>query len=292
MLHILKFLFLPCFLCAFPFNRQPSDPFITGDGFRAHCDHLFDETNGFYLDPYAVKDGDVVFVKSNKLKEFFQSIHPKIQGSYLIVSHNSDDSAPGPYGHYLDEDKILAWFALNVENFTHPKLHLIPIGIANAEWIHGDTKVLFNTMKKTHEKKHLLYSNFTLHTYPLERGQVYLLLGRAPYCYRSSFKSHPAFLEDIASSKFVLCPRGNGLDTHRLWETLYLGAYPIVKTSSLDPLYAGLPVVVVNDWSEVTKEFLEKKYEELSQQTFSIEPLQMAYWARQIHLAKRKIYPR
>jgi hypothetical protein len=50
---------------------------------------------------------------------------------------------------------------------------------------------------------------------------------------------------------FVISAAGNGLDCHRTWELLYLGAIVITKTSSLDRLFAGLPVVIVKDWCEV-----------------------------------------
>mmetsp|Transcript_4655 Transcript_4655/g.5988 ORF Transcript_4655/g.5988 Transcript_4655/m.5988 type:complete len:618 (-) Transcript_4655:63-1916(-) len=51
---------------------------------------------------------------------------------------------------------------------------------------------------------------------------------------------------------FEICPQGNGIDTHRTWEALLLKTIPIVRTSSLDPLYKGLPVVIVNNWKEIT----------------------------------------
>ena len=53
---------------------------------------------------------------------------------------------------------------------------------------------------------------------------------------------------------FVVSPHGNGLDCHRTWESLVLGNIPIVKRSSIDPLYEGLPVVIVDDWREITPE--------------------------------------
>ena len=36
------------------------------------------------------------------------------------------------------------------------------------------------------------------------------------------------FYELVASHDYVLCPAGNGIDTYRLWETLYLGSTPII----------------------------------------------------------------
>ncbi len=57
---------------------------------------------------------------------------------------------------------------------------------------------------------------------------------------------------------FSISPHGNGLDCHRTWEDLALGCIVIVKTSPLDPLYEGLPVIIVQDWNEVNEENFEK----------------------------------
>ena len=47
-----------------------------------------------------------------------------------------------------------------------------------------------------------------------------------------------AYYKKVAAHKFVVAPRGNGIDTHRLWEALYLGCVPVVGKSALDGLYA------------------------------------------------------
>ena len=60
----------------------------------------------------------------------------------------------------------------------------------------------------------------------------------------------------MSLTAFTLSPRGGGLDCHRTWEALVLGSVPVVKSSPLDPLYAGLPVLVVGDWTELTVERL------------------------------------
>ncbi|MFT6407088.1 MAG: hypothetical protein ACJAQ6_000498 [Arenicella sp.] len=48
----------------------------------------------------------------------------------------------------------------------------------------------------------------------------------------------------------VLSTHGGGLDCHRTWEQLQLGCIVVTKTSALDPLYEGLPVVIVESWDE------------------------------------------
>jgi hypothetical protein len=56
----------------------------------------------------------------------------------------------------------------------------------------------------------------------------------------------------IASSKFVLCPSGLSMDSYRIWETLALGAIPVVESNpGLDRTYYSLPVLVVRNFSQV-----------------------------------------
>jgi hypothetical protein len=56
-----------------------------------------------------------------------------------------------------------------------------------------------------------------------------------------------------------VCPQGNGVDTHRIWEALALGTIPIVRTSSIDPLFVDLPVLIVHDWAELNTEDASEK---------------------------------
>lgn len=65
------------------------------------------------------------------------------------------------------------------------------------------------------------------------------------------------FYDRMMKSKFVLCPMGVGIDTWRFYEAAWYGATPIVMHSCLDDLYAKFGALIVNQWSDVTKEFLE-----------------------------------
>ena len=262
-------------------DRDPSSPFITGDTFRNFCDHVYDETTpGF--NPKKVRPYDTVFVKTDHdhLGFFFNVYHSKIRCPYILVTHNSDHGIPGPYSHFLDDPKIVAWFGQNAENYSHPKLIPIPIGIANKYWTHGNTETFLNAVESIDklERSILLYMNINVSTYPNERTLVYNLFKKEPYCYVSPPKDHAAYLNDLLSSKFVLSPRGNGIDCHRTWEALLMGAYPIVRASSLDPMYKDLPVVIVEDWKEVTKEFLNAKYAEMILKKYNWDKAYVQYW--------------
>ena len=82
---------------------------------------------------------------------------------------------------------------------------------------------------------------------------------------------------------FVVCPPGNGLDTHRAWEALALHSIPIVLRASSrhDRLFQGLPVVLVASLGEVTLDNLRKWHKvhtKLFQNRHNMRRLESHYW--------------
>ena len=75
-------------------------------------------------------------------------------------------------------------------------------------------------------------------------------------CYNSIIKKIP-FLNKINSTenfqrlseyKYCICPEGNGVDTHRFWEALYLKCVPIVINSTFINIIkknTNLPMIIL-----------------------------------------------
>jgi hypothetical protein len=89
-----------------------------------------------------------------------------------------------------------------------------------------------------------------------------------------------AYLQSIRKHDFVLCPRGNGRDTHRLWETLYLGSIPIVKFGELPgQLLNDFPVWIVNDWCEALNPDLRASAREnILTSDWDVKRLRQSFW--------------
>lgn len=82
------------------------------------------------------------------------------------------------------------------------------------------------------------------------------------------------FITDIVKSKFVICPEGNGIDTHRAWEAFYFKSIPVIEDNEkIKFKYQDLPVIFTNDYSDITEEYLLQKYEEMKTQVFDFSPL-------------------
>jgi hypothetical protein len=81
---------------------------------------------------------------------------------------------------------------------------------------------------------------------------------------------------------FILSPFGVGMDCHRTWEALCLGCIPIVCAPNFTNLFLDLPVLIVNDWSEINEILLKKTVDEFKQQNFNYEKLTLEYWKNKI----------
>lgn len=104
------------------------------------------------------------------------------------------------------------------------------------------------------------------------------------------------FWQLAARLSFVLAPPGRGLDTHRVWEALALGAIPVVVHSSLDRLYSDYPVLIVSSWNtvfnltyleeargEIYERFVPKDCAEcVGWDTQTEDRLSMDYWIKRV----------
>jgi len=85
---------------------------------------------------------------------------------------------------------------------------------------------------------------------------------------------------------FVLSPFGNGMDCHRTWEALLCGCIPIVRSCVFDELFAGLPVLIVKNWSDISLDLLvatmSKFKDKLDKNQLRYEKLELAYYTKMI----------
>ncbi len=126
-----------------------------------------------------------------------------------------------------------------------------------------------------------------------DRWSAYSALKNNPDCHflskRISAEENWRLHADFA---FEVSPRGNGLDCFRTWESLFLQTIPIVKTSTLDPLYVdeGFPVAIVDSFEEITTAKLRDWREELGHK-FTLEmsqKLTVDFWRERVRKVQQK----
>jgi hypothetical protein len=115
------------------------------------------------------------------------------------------------------------------------------------------------------------------------REPVYGLLKDKPWMKFLPSCSRKDFWLSLQNSVFVLCPPGNGMDTHRAWEVLMLGKIPIIQNLPINKVYENLPVWVVEDWEKFAKMNVadfQAKHQEFLQDwdKFKFEKLELKWW--------------
>ena len=225
-------------------------------------------------------------------------MHPRMKVPYVLVTGHSDKPCPGDYARFLDDPMLLRWFGNNPTQ-EHPNFSPIPLGLNGFYHSHA---ILSTRSRDLHSrpKTNVAVANFYLASHE-ERGRVWSLLcdgSRNEWlsCLGKDGSWYPAGaalteqLEVFLPYKFWISPRGNGLDCHRTWEALYLGAIPVVRSSFMDRLYDGLPVLIVKEWSEVTKATLDAAYTKFAPDgVLRIDEgkLHKAYWRKRFDEHKK-----
>jgi len=197
----------------------------------------------------------IVFCYGDYLNEFSEKMH-LFKNPFTLVTHNSDYniSENEMSSNILDNPKIIHWYAQNV-CINHPKLKFIPIGIANRQWQHGSLFVEFykglNVDSLISNKTYDVYFNFQISTNSSKRQPCYDALSQK-LKFLPGISAFDNFAR-LSKYKFCICPEGNGADTHRLWEALYLKCVPIVLNSPFIRIIqsqTNIPMVVLTSWDE------------------------------------------
>ena len=261
-----------------------SEPFITGDDFRFLSDFVFDDGGLTFL-PSQVFSNALVFVKAYPplLDYFFRQIHPRIRHPYRLLTHNEDRPMPGGQEHWLQDAKLLHWYSTNI-SCRHPKVTSIPIGILNQRANPENHRNLGELMNATAEKQDRAYLNFHIGdateraAYNANRQEVYDRFRDCPWVTVSGRVPPRQYLEEISGHRFVISPPGHGPDCYRHWEAMYLGSIPVVERCVNMACYSNYPMILIDDWSQVSPEFLEAEAAKIEQRNFNREQLLFEYW--------------
>ncbi len=242
---------------------------INQDSFLKFCENnniCFIKTDFFYLGQQHI---------------WRDTLHPTKIDNICVIGHSDHP--------VVDEisKKFNMVFCIN-RLTTESNTFGLPLGITSdcddspLHRVYGNKKIMIEVSNEEIEKTNLVYLNFSINTYTKLRQLVYNKFGGKPWVKIGdtfpTINARKKYLREIKSSKFVLCPRGNGIDTHRIWETLYMGSIPIVIYEETHHLFTDLPILFIKDWDEITYDFLNEKYEEIINKNWSYDKLKMSYW--------------
>ena len=167
---------------------------------------------------------------------------------------------------FLDNPQILMMVVSGHHNISHPKLISMPLGPTDAKQCHKVAKLVTtenNENRNTYRKHTLLLtagSNWKFR--PAIRECVSHNMGPEMLTIKKKVAAKK-FLIKVMESLAVLCMPGLGYDSYRVWETLLLGAMPVIeKGCGMDRTFWKLPVLLVDDFASVTPALVHAAYVE------------------------------
>jgi hypothetical protein len=291
-------------------------PYLSNDLFILYADIVFNvvvQNTTFYEmieNGVSIKKNKylVIFINSlifsNYIYLLFQLNVPYI----LITTCNDDICMPdlkyiSEYTQLLEMNMLVMWYTKN-PCVSNPKIMPIPIG---PKWQHNSwhffgedkspiIKVLnqfcltpLEHFKNKTLKTNLLYFNFSLGTtdnpFTISHKNIRRKIENELLTNGFSKNKNENFEEYLAcltTHKYCISPPGRGIDTHRTWECLMVGTIPIVLSSPLDILFQNLPIIIVNDYSIITEQYLLNKYDEIHTKNYDFSIVYANYWKNKL----------
>lgn len=254
-----------------------------------------DDLSVFYvLDEINIQEGDVIFTNTYLLDDLFEKLYSSKLKNIKLITSQTD--------HIIDKKRfvkkpkcISKWYSINVVH-EHKDLISIPLGLANDYSPKNLSKENFSNLSNNDEKINKLYLNFEQNTNYFHRNKLKNKLTSLSFVStEDSLISNQEYITKLSKYKFILCPWGNGIDTHRVWETLYAGSIPIIPRHKMYSSLFGESIFLFDNYLEI--ENIINKINITDYSFKRLEMLKMNYWSSVIipkttkstHLRKEKI---
>ena len=297
-----------------PITIEKYNMFFGFRGLSELCDSYkyMDEKDEFgnYLtiDISQMQSNDTIYFTNLSLRQLHRQII-LIPKPFILVSGGGDCECPNQifdtdeeFQNFINSPNIVHWFCQNVL-IKHPKITPIPLGldyetIMYYNHIRNDRGPKMTPLEQENqimelrknicpfwERIPICYGNFQylLTTkYGSDRVDAICKIPKNLIYYDSKSARQTTF-KNQTNFAFVVSPFGQDYECIRTWEALCIGCIVILKTSPIDSIYADLPVLIINDWNEITQPFLESAIERFKQKhqngEFNYEKLTKKYWS-------------
>ena len=230
------------------------NPFIYEKKNKHVCFSEFNKYN-----PCQYDNPRIIFCYGHNILHFYL-IMSTFKNPFVLITHNSDENIINKeiVNNILDHPLLIRWYGQNID-YVHSKLRFVPIGIANNQWPHGNLLIYKHIFSTKIEKTQNVFMNFKIDTNPHKRIVCKNIL-------ENKINMSPMIdpitnILRLSLYEYCICPEGNGLDTHRLWECYYLKVVPILLRNTYSEIIqkeTGLPMILLDSWMDFDYDKLPK----------------------------------
>ena len=241
---------------------------ITGEKIQFLCDHYIGNDKDFQFNPNIsnyknrfiyfgnnenINNKPLIFCYTHLLDNINKLVRTLegMQNSFKLVLHNSDGSFNKKDLILFEKLPLLQCIYTQNINICHDKVFPLPIGLANSQWSHGNSKIHQLVYNMSIEKTKEIYFNFNKFTNKEKRNKCYNDIIKKGIIWNNNLP-YKEYLIELKKHKYSICPEGNGIDTHRFWESLYMNTIPICLKNKVTEHYKKyFPIILLNNWEEL-----------------------------------------
>jgi hypothetical protein len=230
----------------------------------------------------SIKSANVIYCRSDLLESFFEE-NFKLITAKVVIAGNSDrefhtypDKIPPSVRHLFLQNSFIS---------NSARTTAIPIGIENKRWaVNGVKSFMSSTIPWDERSNAIMVGPFGL-THPIRVGieETFSKLSLNEIAFYPNRLEPINYAKIAGGYKFVAAVRGNGVDTHRHWESIYRGSKIVVQRDnwSINFEDLNLPIIYVDGWS------VDSVLESLKNDSFFKDPKELPtlwwpYWNEKI----------
>lgn len=259
------------------YSKGVSTPFLSSDAFASIVDYYpYGQQGSDRVDAQVLARARSLFVNSDQLVRLLEEHGSQVSATVLITGNGDTNWNRPP----VLPPSVSLWLAQN-SSISDPRIKTLPIGLENLRLGQRGLPRYFTRGGAARVEKRVLVPPMS-DTNPSRSRVVAEAVRRLDiFDVRTQYMSTPRYFRLARKFRFVLCVEGNGADTHRVWETLYFGNFPILLSTSWSRSlsYLELPILVVDSLSDVTHELLlEFAGQHEGFNPAQAEPLWIPFW--------------
>ena len=264
-------------------RNRTSYPYLSGDAFAEIADFCVDSSDCLSSKEALIQlqKAETIFCKSELLEDLLDKHFNTIKAR-VIICGNSDYEFLKPLESIPASVKYL--YLQNSYISDSIRIFTLPIGIENFKLgINGSPKLMRNITRFQEKFDFVLIGPFgATHELRVAIVETFSKIS-GPWKVVTERLNPKRYSITSSKFKFVASVRGNGADTHRLWETLYRGSFPIVLSDrwSESLRYLNLPLIYVNEWKpEIIEKLVERNLQSFDPN--DLDSLWVPYWEKRI----------
>lgn len=239
------------------YSKKDTSPYLSGDSFANLSDYIvYGIKRNEKLNLTKLRDANSIFVPGNLLIKFldegFGDVHAKV-----LITGNSDQNFP----KRLPLPKsINHWYCQNNAVLNSRMIKTLPIGLENSRLGRfkpsGFNQENFIDVIMDQILVPPMSMTNTIRIFAVKEALKF------PKVFQVELKmfSEKDYSNLTNKYRFILCCEGNGYDSHRVWETLYRGSFPVLLNSkwAQSLKYLNLPILIIDSFEEVNQKILTK----------------------------------